>query len=589
MQRARRRRDDGFTLIELIVAMVIIGMVLVSIVAVQTAALVTTAQTKQRTQATAIANETMEELRALPWLVLAKGLRTTFATAAGGDPNVTGGRFKPVANTAIDEALVTDSSQATDKLPLSGAGGTNKIVSTDPSIPGSTFTTRTYVTRTSASAQALTLTVVTSWVQNQSGKARSVMVRSQAYAPDGGCGDRANQPFLGACQALISASAGVAGPAITLSPASVDPTLPLAPGTPLLPGVGYASALVKSSGASASTSSQQATTIESTATPPGVTLLPLDPAAEAVVTAGLGLVTHASNDVGAQGAAPPDPAAVTGLLSGGTQSFGTGASTLNLASGSGATGTVRASLATSCQSGVPAGQGCGSGSVAGGTGGRAALTVGAQSFVMADLSGVNTSPFVAFSARFATAPGNSSVGCVSLSGPGCGSGGASRGLTGMSRFGVGPWASGAATDGLVTIADYSDSILTERGETQRTATATSTRTGTIRIWNGTGYTQVVLGPASNGVHTTPVVTWTADGKSVTASATVTVTAAASLADNPDAAACRSAACTIAADSGTVTVSVTFVVNDGTSPYGIAASADYGSSRASASFKAAPID
>src|SRR5665648_1192881 len=68
-----RPDDEGFTLVELIVAMFVIAIILTSLAMVQTRAMVTIAQAKERQQATALANQTLEQLRALPWDTLKKG------------------------------------------------------------------------------------------------------------------------------------------------------------------------------------------------------------------------------------------------------------------------------------------------------------------------------------------------------------------------------------------------------------------------------------------------------------------------------------------------------------------------------------
>ena len=220
-----RSDESGFTLMELLVAMMVISAVLFSLMAVQTSALVTTAQTRQRTQGTAVANQIMEQLRALPWASLSKGMNAAFVSASGGDPNVAGTRLKPPADAAIDEPLVTSTDQATNRAPLSGAGGSNKTVESDPAVPGIRYTSRAYVTRsTQTAANVLTLTVITSWRANQTGVAKHVVLRSQAFAPTGGCGDSSNQPYLGACQALLSGDAGATGPTVTVTAAGAGPT-----------------------------------------------------------------------------------------------------------------------------------------------------------------------------------------------------------------------------------------------------------------------------------------------------------------------------------------------------------------------------
>lgn len=577
------RANAGFTLIELVVAMMVIVMVLLALVAAQAAALVTTAQTRQRTQATAIANQTMESLRALPWLVLNRGLNSNFVAASGGDANVSSGRLRPAASPTIDEALVTDSSQATDKRPLSGTNGTNLTVSTDPSTPGITFSTRVYVTQP-ATGTAINLTVITSWTQKQRTLSKSIVVRSQAYAPDGGCGDAANQPFLGACQAIFSADGGMTAPSIAVSPANTDPTLPPVPGTPVLPGSTYGSAVAASAATGSASTSQQSVSVQADAVGGSSTLTPLDPAATVVTTGGARLVNRASNDAASQGAAPPNPANVTATLASTASTITSTASSLTLTPASGASATLRSSMTTSCQTGVPAGEGCASTTVSGGTGSSAELSVGSQAFGLAAFAVPTTSTF---SARFIRNVGTTAVGCTVLTGPGCASGGATRTTSGTSAFGTGPWSAGAAPSGLVTITGLGDSVLAQRGLSQPGTALTASRTGTIKYWNGSTYATVTLSPTSSGTFHTSTVTWTSGGLSVQATATVTVAASSSAVQASDPTACLTAACSISGDSGTITVTTNWLVNDGATQYGLAASAFCGTTRATASFKAAP--
>ncbi|GIG20380.1 hypothetical protein Cch01nite_11040 [Cellulomonas chitinilytica] len=581
--RLERWRDDdsGFTLMELLVAMMIITVVLLSLMVVQTSALVTNAQSRQRTQATAVANQVMEELRALPWLVLSKGMSTSFLAAGGPDTNVVGGKLHPTVNLAIDETLVTASDQAMDKLPLSGPGGTNKMVDTDPAIPGVRFTSRTYVTRSaSTDGDVVTLSVITSWSANKTGKLRQVLVRSEAYAPSGGCGDASNQPFLGACQALFTGSASASGATTTVTASSGSAPAGPTPVQPLLPGSDYTLATVTGGQAGIGITSQQSTTVDSTVLHAGSTLAKADPTVAPLQDGGTKLSNASSNDVGSSGAAPSSPPDVgsTGVTSPLVLSSGNLA--LNLLASGSRVGLAKASMAASCASGIPAGQGCGASTLTGGTGSSVVLTVDGTTFTGASVAGGGSAK--AYGGRFTTAGGAIAVGCATLTGPGCTAAVAERSL-GNAAFGVGPWAGGAAPSGLATVTSYTDSVRVERGLSQRTGDATSARSAQVAYWNGTGYTTLVVGTTTSSTVTTPSVTWTAGASTVQAAVTVTVTPAMSIKSNPDPAACGLEGCTIDADTGTITVTVTWTVAGQT----LTSSTSLGTSHVSAAFKAAP--
>ncbi|WP_315095262.1 prepilin-type N-terminal cleavage/methylation domain-containing protein [uncultured Cellulomonas sp.] len=584
----RRLRSDesGFTLAELLVAMMIISGVLLGLMAVQTSALVTTAQTRQRAQGTAVANQVMEQMRALPWASLSKGMHASFASAAGGDPNVTSSQLHPVADPSITEPLVTSTDQTTDRAPLSGAGGSNKTVEADPSIPGFTYTSRAYVTRSAqTAANVLTLTVITSWRANQTTTQKHVILRSQAFAPTGGCGDASNQPYLGACQALLSGDAGATGPTVTVAAAGAGPTGPVTtPTTPIIPGTEATVATLSVGTAGVGLTSQQATAVEATATHGGLQTLTADAAVAAVATGGGRLTNSASNDAGSAGAAPANPADVTGVGSASPLTVsGTGMS-LQLVPASGTSANLRATTTVSCATGVPAGQACAASDLTGGGASSVVLTTGGTPFTVASVAGGGSAKTLG--ARFTSAAGTTAVGCAALSGPGC-LGTSVKRTVGLTSVGQGPWTGGAAPSGLASVTSYTDATLVERGLSQRTTAGVTTRTGTVSYWNGSGYSTLTIDRLTSTTLVTPAVTTTVGGVTVSASATVTVTPAMSIASHPDPVGCSGQGCSVTSDTGTLTLTVTYVVTSGGIPSAFTAAASVGSGRASAAFKAAP--
>lgn len=575
--------DDGFTLVELIVAMFVISFVLLGLMALQTSALVTSAQSRQRVQATAVANQTMEQLRALPWLTLSKGLSTNFASASGGDPNVSGGNFVPHVGDTLSETLVTSSSQVTTMPPLSGTGGTNKTTTVDPGGTGTEFVTRTYVTRSSVTdPDVLMLTVLTTWRANQSAHDKFVILRSQAYAPAGGCGDASNQPFLGACQALFSSSGGASAPSITVT--GTDPAaLPgVTTPTPVLPGSPYAVGTVTVGQTGVGVNSQQASSVDSTVQHARAVLAPVDPDDAELASGGTKLTNAASNDVGSSGAAPASPSDVSDSGSSSAVATSGGSLTLSLRAGTGASGTARASTSTSCRTGIPAGQPCGLGQLSGGSAASVTLGVGGTDFVASSVGAGGSS--TAFGARFSGAAGSSSVGCTAVTGSGCTAAGASHSV-GTTVVGAGPWA--GATNGLVSVSGYTGSVLAQRGVSQPALAPTASRSATVQYWNGTGYTSLTVSANTEQTILTPSVTWTSGALTVSAEARITVTKAGTLVTALDPTGCTGEGCTLDADMGTLTASVTYTIADGVSQWRVTVATDLGSARASAAFKAAP--
>ncbi|WP_158580713.1 prepilin-type N-terminal cleavage/methylation domain-containing protein [Cellulomonas rhizosphaerae] len=585
-RRPQHGDESGFTLMELLVAMMIIGGVLLGLAAVQTSALVTTAQTRQRTLGTAVSNQVMEQLRALPWNTLNKGQRIGFAAAAGGDANVAGARLRPVVGAAhIDEALVQSSDQSTTMAPLSGAGGTNLTRTVNPEAPGIVFTSRAYVSRDAAASAALNLTVITTWRANQKAKQQFVLLRSAAYAPQGGCGDPNNQPYLGACQALLSASAGGTGPEITVTAAfggmvgdpAVDGT------TPILPGSTATVASLRVGNTGVGIASQQSTTVEASALHAVGTLTTASDAAATSSTGGSTSSLEASNDIGSVGAAPPNPTPVSsnGLAS--TLALGQGDLTMALEPGNADLSTVRASTVASCATGIAAGEPCASTDAKSNAPTRVSFGVKSATFQVASVAASSTTS--TFGGRFTTTPGATAIGCTSLTGAGCVAAGVSRAL-GNVAVGGGTWSGGAASSGLITVTGYADGTRVERGAAQTASAPVTTRSGTLKYWNGSSYTTIALGTTTSKSVSTGSVTWSGGGYTVTAAGSVLVTPSASSVTSA-ATGCTGEGCSLSSETGLVTVSVQYRVEGHGGVQSFVVATTLGGARASAAYKAAP--
>src|SRR6266542_1043590 len=88
--RSRLRGEAGFTLVELMVAVGIMLVALLALAYTATIGFSDIALARQRQGATGLANQTMEQIRALPFDVLKKGLSNA-ELAGGGDPNIISG------------------------------------------------------------------------------------------------------------------------------------------------------------------------------------------------------------------------------------------------------------------------------------------------------------------------------------------------------------------------------------------------------------------------------------------------------------------------------------------------------------------
>ena len=211
------RADAGFTLIEVIVAIVLIGASLLTVVGAASAAFGFQAVARQQQVATTIATKKMEDVRALPWTVVAGGMSaSTFA----GDPNVVDLSARPGRpHTAARYALAKCGSTtlaATEDIPTGAlaipAGVLNPHrVTGGATVDGIDYSWSTYITKPSA-GDPYHATVCVTWTWK--GATRSSMVQSWIWSPQGpGCVGRPITAVGGPC---VSVSATVPDGAVSI-------------------------------------------------------------------------------------------------------------------------------------------------------------------------------------------------------------------------------------------------------------------------------------------------------------------------------------------------------------------------------------
>ena len=218
MHRVLRGNDDsGFTLVEVLVSMVIISGVLLTLIFVQTASLRTAVQAKQRVQATALANRTMETVRALPYAELLNGMSATDVATA--EPYISAGRFRPTFDPSINEVLVTSNVAALAPI--------RPHVQPAVRVGTQDYRVKTYVTAAGASpaTDGVMVSVVVEWASSVTGhQTKHVLVRSRAFNP-AGCSGTTVRAFSGPCQTYLYGQAGSTGGSIQVSPGTGRPTL----------------------------------------------------------------------------------------------------------------------------------------------------------------------------------------------------------------------------------------------------------------------------------------------------------------------------------------------------------------------------
>lgn len=181
--------DAGFTLIEVLLAMMIVFIVMTALLTTIVGALKTVAQARERQVATGLATEALEQIRALPYDTVTNG-----STGAPNDPYVVSGQLQTglLVTGASNEAVVVNGVS-----PKSTATTVNNI----------SYTIRTYVTKP-VSGSSFNLTAVATWTSNVFPAGKTVAQRSTTYSPPSGCLTTANHPFAAPCQAYLQADAG---------------------------------------------------------------------------------------------------------------------------------------------------------------------------------------------------------------------------------------------------------------------------------------------------------------------------------------------------------------------------------------------
>jgi prepilin-type N-terminal cleavage/methylation domain-containing protein len=212
LTRMARRGEQGFTLIEVIVAMVITLIVMTSLSYVVISSLKTIQQAKQRQSATALATQQLERLRAMPYDDVTLG--SAVATVKPGllYVNTTTGApyyFLPPGT------LVPGVSSPGERLVLNTVSGQWA----DQQVDQVTYRVHTYVTGPFASASGsptYNVTAITQWTSNVWPHGRMSVERTTTFQP-GGCLSSATSPFNAPCQVYTTARAGEALAGVSVS------------------------------------------------------------------------------------------------------------------------------------------------------------------------------------------------------------------------------------------------------------------------------------------------------------------------------------------------------------------------------------
>ncbi|MBX6371501.1 MAG: prepilin-type N-terminal cleavage/methylation domain-containing protein [Acidothermus sp.] len=533
MRRARQRADDGFTLVEVVVAMAILLVVFLSAGGLLTATLVNSQRSRQSQTATELANQAIERLRALPYATIVSGSIKPVTT----DPAVV--LYNGIYYYGNQPLVWNNTSTAANQTPLD-TWPWPQVKSN-----GTTFTVKTFVTchhnafsgngkEPACSDTSLgpndqilyTATVIVSWIQSQSKSPKQVVTQTVIFSPNG-CQSTLTHPIAAPCEPFFYASADTGPGSISITAA--DSTAPAIADIPA-----FSAATLALPRLTANLQSEQTANVSAAGNAPSLTwtLSGTDSSLGATHVA-----AQASNDAGASGT-PNDSENLTQAAVSQVISSTDGSTTLTVSEGS-----VGASLFAAAQSI--------SGSACSDTTGQQLVTtlpcstgqmgVGSAQAVLklpsvgqANLVVLNppaiTNPLAVYTGRFGTTLGNSpDVHCASaaLPGPGCVAAEAIRTPGNLSVGGLPSNVAANAPAGwngyLISVNGYSDSAWSERGKNGAAPKAAVTA-GTLSYWNGQGYTNVNLATATKGtsIPVSLVLTDNSSNRQVSLSGTIVI-------------------------------------------------------------------
>jgi len=618
--RARSVSEEGFTIVEMMVAMMVISIVMTSLMYVMATSLKQVSFAKQREVANSLVDKTMEQARALTYQTIQLGLDDHDVTASS-DPNITvsGSTFTYVPT---GETVVHGNKNGTSTCPAAS-------VCTAPLIPhqstttlnGSTYTISTYVTNFSGSAGAYRVTVTVGWSRSQvKGVSSQVSSQSIMYSPSNGCVSDQTHPFSSPCDPFLYAQASTGKGAITITPPSG------ATGN-AIQGVSLDQAQLQTGTADSVMQIEQTSKVEGSVTTGATNLsvggTPLTPAG-----GGASASSQADNDPATTAATqPPCPVSQTSTITQSAFDPTNSGNGISLATSSAdtactvSTAAASASSSPTCNDTAGLVQStnlpCGSGNVQdSGTTQSAGLTIALAgvSLGSASLATVAAAPSSSkvFTSRLASASGTSCAAAVdpNFGSPppndGCVHTDAQRSI-GTVTLGAMPssvisalpgWGSGA-NNFLVQLASYNDAVSAESGIgaaapcANQAGTCGGTATGSLKYWNGIGYTTATVNWGASqpiisipGVNVTTIV----NGAAVNVTMTNTLTFGTKSTSTSGTAPCRIADCKATAQVSspiqgdimyTVTVAGATVAN-------LDIHVDLGTLAVQTSYKAAPV-
>lgn len=488
------------TVIELMIALMVLTVAVAGLAYTGTVGMVDTSYATQRQAATGLANQAIEQIRALPFSVIAAGLSSSDPTLST-DPNITTTTSGASTLYWFNKEEIPVSTSSTNVAPLDPHQVSGVRVGTN------TYTVSVYITYAQppnsagapSSNQVFRATAIVTWV-NPERHALIPQVQNQTliYSPTG-CESNSTHPYTSPCQPFFYANASaIGGSEVVNGPGGQSPVPGIAnlAQVSLFPTNDRSEAQleqVQSVRSYAQTTSGLITYSDGTA-PQDASSQAASAAASNDATSSLGAYQSANTS--------QSTSAVTATASGSPASVVVSPSPSDTGS---AVATVSAGQPTSnsCSNlaGTPltTGQPCGTAS-ADQTGSPATLAIvwtssgpsGLGNPILASI-GVPPQKSTAVTERD-TAAGSTTCTQVPANTDGCIHAAANRSLgtvdIGELPSGIGPLPAGwNLAQGLVELSGFSDTVSAEAGVGAGSPSASVT-SGTVSYWNGTGYTNV---------------------------------------------------------------------------------------------------
>ena len=221
--------DEGFTLVELLVALLVLAIILTSVAYTLASAFTNTGLSRQMQTANAMANKAIEEVRGLPLDSLLAGLNV----APGGDTTIAGDtNISTTTNSSgatiyifnpTGEQIVTSSWKTAATIPPF-----SPHISGPTTVNGTKYWVATYPTIYKGVAGEYRITTIVSWSPpDVAGATSKVSEQTVIFSPANGCLSPNTHPYAAPCQPYFQASATLGKGYFEISPApnSTDPAI----------------------------------------------------------------------------------------------------------------------------------------------------------------------------------------------------------------------------------------------------------------------------------------------------------------------------------------------------------------------------